>query len=391
MTKFLTSFAASVALVFSFATVALALTPVGEVFTPEGVSKNAPYWQNFTAKRGDLHWSYAADFIDQAGLQNVVKGVTLDGVYFPPEAVVMGAIEAANGADKFGTDRKGYPTFKAGVIYRLPVPTAEGYMIPPAPVTQSELLARMEQREERYAELQALSRETFAGLSAQLSSINGRIDGLQTGQETLQTRVEGLATDVNQAKSENARATSVTSNSGLGLIGGLVLLAILLVALLTYYFSGRKTMKVASAVHNLKENVEAQGKRLEATESVATSAQALATETQKDVGVLKEDISVMAKIHPADVKWDESNPSLEKLKPGAAAVQWRLSYNGQPYSFKLWVTNETPAGQVQTDIVRNIQSGQPADAMSVNRLQTRVTAAIADGRLPPNIKAAAVG
>jgi len=175
-----------------------ALTPVGEVFTPEGASSNAPYWQELKAEKGDLHWTYVSNFIDQAGLRDVVKGEVYEGTYFSPEARLMGAIEAANGPEKFGGDGKGFPTFLPGVTYKLPVPSAEGFVLPPEPVTQAELMAQLKLMEERYAQLQPVTQEAYAVMSSQvqenadlLGTLSGRIDGLaKTQTELKQTTVD---------------------------------------------------------------------------------------------------------------------------------------------------------------------------------------------------------
>jgi hypothetical protein len=193
--------AASVAFMTMTATTAVALDPAGSVYTPDGAPKNAPYWQYITIETGDRHWTYASSFLDQAQLRGVVKGVTIDGFYFPPEAVVMNVIKKLNGADKFGTDRKGYPTFKLGETYRLPVPSAAGFTVPPAPVTQAELLAQMVEQKQRYSALQATTEGQFNTLTERLNGMDGRIDVLKSDQDALQGRVEGLSGDVATAQS----------------------------------------------------------------------------------------------------------------------------------------------------------------------------------------------
>lgn len=493
MTNFSKSVVASV--VFALmSTAASALTPVGEVFTPEGASENSQYWQKFTAEKGDFHWSYAARFLDEANLREKVKGVTSGGVYFPAEAVVMGAIEVANGAEKFDGDNKGYPTFKVGETYLLPVPTAKGYVVPPVPATQAELRAQMKQLEERYAQLQPVSKEAYDSMFVQvqvqsslLGTMGDQLAEVATTQEALQQRFDGLATeqsvtketvakntagletltsdmelfadqqrtDVNQidqrlsevqaelntanlniaaaqtaaesgqvmaeesftlatnaardatlalegvmqAGKQNTRATAVTSNRGLLIVAGLVLLTILLVAGLFHWFFGRKIKQnitdvvaaqsqTTADVVVLRANVETQGKQLEGTTKVASNAAMLAENTRASHETLADDVATMMPTQANDIMPDKDNlthDQLAELMPATGRVDYPFTdqSTGQRYNMvQFWRTESTPAGQVESNILRNVKSGKLIGSMNVKKIPGNLARAISAGRLP---------
>lgn len=208
---------------------------------------------------------------------------------------------------------------------------------------------------------------------------------------TLNEQLPGqIKTAAEQAvKTANAPVVFWTSNTGLGIFGGLLLLLGVIV-----YFAARRGVKATSDnLVELKTTVQAQAEKLAETHKVATSSQAQAVATHSDLRDFKEDVATWTKINPADISWDEDNLSSSELAgmiEEDGKVQIRLYFQGKQYSFNAWRDEDTPQGQVQTDIVRNVQSQQLADTMSVKRLQTRVLAAIADGRLTPKVHLHAV-
>jgi hypothetical protein len=439
MTNFLKLSVAPVAFMM-MSTAAFALTPVGEVYTPEGAPKNAQYWQDFKAEPGDRHWSYAARFLKEANLTGVLTGRAVDGVYFPPEAVVMGSIEAANGPAKFTTDSKGYPSFKAGVTYRLPVPTAQGFVVASAPTNQAELDERQafeKLQTERYNNLQAATETAYAGLSAQVQQngtllgtmqvqikelagevkqIQGAVRGntaaakeaLDTSNaaleqsssaleavastdknlqllnssldETAQQAAAALQT-ANTAQADNARATMVTSNKGLlAIASGLVAL------MLIFSLLSRRGLAKSKDVETIQNRIDDKENGLAATRVVAEDAAELAAKTRDKHETLAEDVAAMSPTKASDITpaANALTPAeLAELSPEDGKVDWSFTdqSDNQQYTVQFWRETSTPVGCVESNILRNHSTNETVEAMSVKKIPGNVARAISSGRL----------
>lgn len=64
------------------------------------------------------------------------------------------------------------------------------------------------------------------------------------------------------------------------------------------------------------------------------------------------------------------------------AASWLGHFDGKCFTVKIWREENTPAGLVQTNIVRNQGSAQLAEPLALKRLKARVVAAVLDGRVP---------
>lgn len=103
--------------------------------------------------------------------------------------------------------------------------------------------------------------------------------------------------------------------------------------------------------------------------TLADEAHQVAVATQKDV-----------------VRFDDENPGLETLPhlplTYEQAVEWTGSYCGKRFAVKIWRDDATPMGQVQTNVLRNVESGQLAEPLALKRLRQRIEAAVISGRVP---------
>ena len=443
MTNFLELSVAPVAFMM-MSTAAFALTPVGEVYTPDGASENAPYWQDFKAEPGDRHWSYAARFLKEANLTDVIVGRAVDGIYFPPEAVVMGSIEAANGEAKFTTDSKGYPSFKAGVTYRLPVPTAQGFAVASAPTNQAELRSELDERQafeqlqtERYNNLQAATENAYAGLSAQVQE-NGSLLG------TMQVQIDELAGEVKQVQSAvrgntaaakealdtsntaleqsssaleaiasteknvqslttslgetaqqataalqtakdaqevNKRAAFATSNMGLVAIGA-GLLALMIVSSLL----ARRGLAKSKDVEAMQNRLDDEENGLVATKVIANGAASMAATIRDKHETLAEDVAAMSPTKATDIAPAASalnQAELAELSPEDGKVDWSFTdrSDNQQYTVQFWRETSTPVGCVESNILRNRSTNETVEAMSVKKIPGNLARAISSGRL----------
>lgn len=86
------------------------------------------------------------------------------------------------------------------------------------------------------------------------------------------------------------------------------------------------------------------------------------------------------------VKFDLTNPStdtLEQLQLGRQhAVKWTGRYENGHFTVEIWREETTPAGQVETNVIRSVATGQRSGPMSLKRLRQRLVAAVIDGRVP---------
>jgi vacuolar-type H+-ATPase subunit I/STV1 len=101
----------------------------------------------------------------------------------------------------------------------------------------------------------------------------------------------------------------------------------------------------------------------------------------------------------AAVEFDSGNPGLEELETLPVGDEHAVFWKGRiatedghadvHFMVKIWREETTPAGQVQTNVVRNADSGQQAEPIALKRLKKRIEAAVLDGRVP-TFKLAAV-
>lgn len=478
MTNILKSTALAVGLLVSSTVASLALTPVGEAFTPEGAPKSAPFWQNFIGEKGDVHWTYANNFRRDAGL--VEKFQTTD---------VMGTIYSRpENEGKFGLDEKGYPTFKVGETYLLPVVRAIGVSVAQAtdaavPVTQADFDALAKRQA---VDFKTLSEEVAAGFaaigaatsgfahkldeqSAKVADQGASIDMLadwaesnaalgerngvaiaETNRRVTETQgdlaqfranskaaeaalrediaatnsrvTEGFAQVSSDVADQNNRLdgfeAELAKPLGYSLVqtvlgqtaadwyqvhpiwGGIMMVATIvfglwLIMLVTAWLMARPAVKKASTALEqstaaLAEVAVVKAAQLDHGQHVADHAQCLSAleEVQADMAAT---VATMSDINIADFDWHPNNASQEELAGltggEAGAKAWRLTHRatGAQYLVRFGRDENTPNGQVQSDLIRNIKMGLLADPMrcTERNLKLKIVEAIKAGRLQP--------
>jgi hypothetical protein len=475
MTHFLKKLSLSSVALLMLATTASALTPTGPVVQPGETNDSkvfdvAPNWQPFVAEKGDLHWSVASNYLDQAKKRDVIKGKTFNGAALSAETVLMGVIMNVNGGPaKFGADAKGLPTFKIGETYMLPVASAASttsvteVVTQPVATTQADLIAQMEKQQARYAAQQSLTETSFASFAANLSGLNGRMDILASSQEELVAKVtqmgRSVASDVNSVRTV-AEGAAATADEAKQLAAGVaedVSTAVtsanqaMVTATETSEALGELTQQLPATVKaavgaefdvrtpDIMIAAETAAKTaVKADLDVATTAAADAKQLAQQaadaaksgnlltwilsgllllvmsvIGVFvfkrlnrhdsaymqlknrsnehEEAVGAISSVVAGVPQWHSSNMSeadLAKLTPANGVVQWKFGRDGVDFVLDIWRNADTPDGLVMTNIVRNAQSQQPADPMSLKNFKVKVMAAAETGRLPPAHKLA---
>jgi hypothetical protein len=106
------------------------------------------------------------------------------------------------------------------------------------------------------------------------------------------------------------------------------------------------------------------------------------------LGQLEEEVQDVLTLSSASVavEFDSGNPGLEVLETLPAgsehAVFWKGTRDEGHFTVKIWREDTTPVGLVETNIVRNADSGQLAEPIALKRLKKRIEAAVIDGRIP---------
>lgn len=106
----------------------------------------------------------------------------------------------------------------------------------------------------------------------------------------------------------------------------------------------------------------------------------------EQLNVLVEDVQDIQSLTFSEVQFDSGNPGLEVLEAlpvgGEHALFWKGRTSSGHFTVKIWREDSTPAGLVETNIVRNAESGQLAEPIALKRLKKRIEAAVIDGRIP---------
>ena len=252
---------------------------------------------------------------------------------------------------------------------------------------------------EAKAEIAALRREQ-SGLQADMATMQRGVDEAMNG-------IVGTAAEAKQ-QSKRAEATASTlvgrfeqNRTLIYGLGGVVAVVIGVMAFggRTQHKQGKRLTKVEAEVTGLKVEMAEAKERIAFVEGKENNAIRIAMKATETANEALEAVSeTQDLVHKAaDVTLDvERNASIEALAAlpvgPAHAVFWYGTVGSRRFVVKIWKDKTTPAGSVETDIVRNAQSGQRADALSLKRLAQRIKTAALDGRVqltPVAVSAAA--
>lgn len=140
-------------------------------------------------------------------------------------------------------------------------------------------------------------------------------------------------------------------------------------------------IRLDNQVKDLTKTVEEQGRKMQELQTT----QARTAKVLTRVAETANDALSLATAS-AEVVFDPANPGLEVLEQLPVgrehSVAWKGTFDKSHFVIDIWKEPTTPKGQVQTNIVRNSQSGQLSEPMALKRLRQRVTAAVIDGRVP---------
>lgn len=357
-------------------------------------------------------------------------------------------------ASKFGdqADRVAYQQFaqvRDNSGWRLPLATVGSLPVNPAPVV-APAPAGVSLEELKAARLEAAaaaaanhslsgkvaslqgklsqatvgSAEAKAGIAAlrrEQSGLRADITTMQRGVDEVMSGVIGTAQTAQQtaeaAQKAAANATSAagdaksTANTVMGrfeqnrtliyVLGGVIVVVIgfMIFGGRTQHKQGKRLTKVEAEVTGLKVEMAEAKERIAFVEGKENSAIRIAMGANETAREALEAVSeTQDLVHKtADVALDvERNASIEALAAlpvgPAHAVFWYGTVGSRRFVVKIWKDETTPAGSVETDIVRNAQSGQRANAMALKRLEQRIKTAALDGRVhltPVAVSAAA--
>lgn len=140
-------------------------------------------------------------------------------------------------------------------------------------------------------------------------------------------------------------------------------------------------VRLDNQVKDLTKTVEEQGRKMQELQTT----QARTAKVLTRVAETANDALSLATAS-AEVVFDPANPGLEVLEQLPVgrehSVAWKGTFDKSHFVIDIWKESTTPEGQVQTNIVRNSQSGQLSEPMALKRLKQRVTAAVIDSRVP---------
>jgi len=144
---------------------------------------------------------------------------------------------------------------------------------------------------------------------------------------------------------------------------------------------GGKLNALATKVNEFAEKDD----ELEAKVKAALFGQARLNEKVRALG--KEVTELQAGVpETSGVQFAPENLGVDELAElpmgRAHAATWLGHFDGKCFTVKIWREENTPAGLVQTNIVRNQGSAQLAEPLALKRLKARVVAAVLDGRVP---------
>jgi len=122
-------------------------------------------------------------------------------------------------------------------------------------------------------------------------------------------------------------------------------------------------------------------------EKVKTASDKKASDAVETADEAKTMATEAVHIAGSGVEFDAENISIEALSllandpnwiSSGNAKQWICWYGNEQFIVKIWRDTKTPAGLVQTNIVRNSSSQQSSDPMSLKKLRSNIVNAITD-------------
>ncbi len=147
-------------------------------------------------------------------------------------------------------------------------------------------------------------------------------------------------------------------------------------------------VRLDNKLEALAKQVEEQDEQVKLLWAGQIRTNGLVRQQNKKLGQLEEEFQDVLTLDATSVKveFDSGNPGLEVLETlptgSEHAVFWKGKAHDGHFTVKIWREDSTPAGLVQTNIVRNADSGQLAEPIALKRLQKRIEAAVIDGRVP---------